>query len=86
MSLGLARTRDTSTESVFNKDFDASAMNQRFIGSKPSEIMKFTVEHAVNPVIFTNFRPLAVAFLHLVTQPLKAVSYTHLTLPTICSV
>jgi len=31
--------------------------------------MRFTIENAANPVVFTNFRPLAIAFLHLVTQP-----------------
>ena len=35
--------------------------------------MQFTVENASNPVIFTNFRPLAVAFLHLVTQPIPDI-------------
>ena len=48
-------------------------LNGRFNKSKPSEIMRFTVENAVNPVIFTNFRPLAVAFLHLVTQQRKDI-------------
>ena len=56
---------------VFHRKSDLIALNQQFKHNKPSEIMRFTVEHAHNPVIFTNFRPLAVAFLHLVTQPRK---------------
>lgn len=56
-------------EITFHKGADLNALNKRFRDSKPSEIMQFTVEHAKNPVIFTNFRPLAIAFLHLVTRP-----------------
>lgn len=70
MSSGLARVEDRVKNSIFGKDLDLIALNRTFSKSKPSEIMKFTVENASNPVIFTNFRPLAVAFLHLVTQPL----------------
>ena len=54
---------------AFHPQADLVALNERFKHSKPSEIMRFTVEHAKNPVIFTNFRPLAIAFLHLVTRP-----------------
>ncbi|AMX01177.1 phosphoadenosine phosphosulfate reductase domain-containing protein [Microbulbifer thermotolerans] len=53
---------------TFHHGADLEALNQQFQGAKPSEIMRFTIEHAENPVVFTNFRPLAVAFLHLVTQ------------------
>lgn len=60
-------------ELVFHEQADLVAMNALFKGSRPSEIMRFTVENATNPVIFTNFRPLAVAFLHLVTQPIKDI-------------
>lgn len=58
---------------VFHPDADLVALNRQFKGKKPSEIMRFTIEHAHNPVVFTNFRPLAVAFLHLVTQPRKDI-------------
>ena len=68
MSLELVDTPVT-----FHREADLVALNDKFKASKPSEIMSFTVEHATNPVIFTNFRPLAVAFLHLVTQPLKDI-------------
>ncbi len=63
----------TESPATFRPGADLIALNQQFKGSKPSEIMRFTVENANNPVIFTNFRPLAVAFLHLVTQPLKDI-------------
>jgi len=58
---------------TFHGGADLIALNEQFKDSKPSEIMKFTVANAKNPVIFTNFRPLAVAFLHLVTQPKKDI-------------
>ena len=54
--------------SVFHTGADLIALNDSFRQEKPSEIMRFTVESAVNPVVFTNFRPLAVAFLHLVSR------------------
>ena len=53
---------------TFHHGADLETLNVRFKGARPSEIMRFTIEHAVNPVVFTNFRPLAVAFLHLVTR------------------
>ncbi|MBB3061534.1 phosphoadenosine phosphosulfate reductase family protein [Microbulbifer rhizosphaerae] len=53
---------------TFHHGADLDALNRRFHDARPSEIMQFTVEHAENPVVFTNFRPLAVAFLHLVTR------------------
>lgn len=53
---------------VFHSGADLIALNDRFRYEKPSEIMRFTIENAHNPVVFTNFRPLAIAFLHLVTQ------------------
>jgi len=60
--------RSSSAEPVFHHGADLEALNARFKGAKPSEIMRFTIDNAVNPVVFTNFRPLAVAFLHLVTR------------------
>ena len=60
--------RKLESEPVFHTQADLVELNQRFRQSKPSEIMRFTVANARNPVIFTNFRPLAVAFLNLVTQ------------------
>lgn len=70
MTLELAQNKDSNLESfTFSGESNLIAMNEEFQDAKPSEIMKFTIEHAKNPVIFTNFRPLAVAFLHLVTQP-----------------
>jgi len=53
---------------TFHHGADLEALNQRFKDAEPSEIMQFTIEQAENPVVFTNFRPLAVAFLHLVTR------------------
>jgi len=72
MSLELSEA-STTEFTAFHPGANLISLNERFKGSKPSEIMKFTVENAKNPVIFTNFRPLAVAFLHLVTQPLKDI-------------
>ncbi|MBT8114759.1 MAG: phosphoadenosine phosphosulfate reductase family protein [Arenicella sp.] len=69
MSLQLVNDRLIEDSPVFSRDSDLIVLNEQFRHKKPSEIMRFTVEHAQNPVIFTNFRPLAVAFLHLVTQP-----------------
>lgn len=60
-------------EPVFHPGADLQALNERFRNARPSEIMRFTIEHARKPVVFTNFRPLAVAFLHLVTQPDKEI-------------
>lgn len=65
--------RERNIEPVFHTQADLPTLNRRFRESKPSEIMRFTVENARNPVIFTNFRPLAVAFLHLVTQRRKDI-------------
>jgi len=58
---------------VFGPHADLVDLNQQHKNTKPSDIMHFTVENASNPVVFTNFRPLAVAFLHLVTQPIKDI-------------
>ncbi|QEM80243.1 phosphoadenosine phosphosulfate reductase family protein [Halomonas binhaiensis] len=55
-------------ERAFHHGADLEALNDRFKGALPSEIMRYTLERAENPVVFTNFRPLAVAFLHLVTR------------------
>lgn len=68
-----AEQRLETADTVFNPKADLRELNARFAGVKPSEIMKFTIENANNPVVFTNFRPLAVAFLHLVTQPWKDI-------------
>jgi phosphoadenosine phosphosulfate reductase len=80
MSLQLVKSGNSAAEHsleaadiVFHPEADLPALNARFNGDKPSDIMKFTIEHAKNPVVFTNFRPLAVAFLHLVTQPWKEI-------------
>ncbi len=62
-----------SQELVFSPQADLMSLNRDLKGKLPSEIMRFTVEHARNPIVFTNFRPLAVAFLHLVTQPRKDI-------------
>jgi len=58
---------------IFHPESDLIALNEQFSQSKPSDVMQFAVENAKNPVIFTNFRPLAVAFLHLATQPKKDI-------------
>ena len=58
---------------IFHPEADLVSLNDKFSNAKPSEIMQFAVEKAENPVIFTNFRPLAVAFLHLATQPKKDI-------------
>ncbi|WP_444895598.1 phosphoadenosine phosphosulfate reductase domain-containing protein [Microbulbifer sp. SSSA005] len=63
-----SQTLQPILERTFHHDADLESMNLRFAGAKPSEIMQFTMEHAQNPVVFTNFRPLAIAFLHLVTR------------------
>ncbi len=70
MSLELAATHGSGEKMLtFSEESNLVELNQKFVNARPSEIMSFTIEHAKNPVIFTNFRPLAVAFLHLVTQP-----------------
>ena len=70
MSAELATVKQPNQEQfAFSEKTNLVQLNEQFRMAKPSEIMKFTIEHAKNPVIFTNFRPLAVAFLHLVTQP-----------------
>ncbi|RBP49778.1 phosphoadenosine phosphosulfate reductase family protein [Arenicella xantha] len=76
MSIELVRAlkeNKSEQETVFHNGADLIGLNKRFQDSRPSEIMRFTIENAENPVIFTNFRPLAVAFLHLVTQPKKDI-------------
>ncbi|BBM01291.1 phosphoadenosine phosphosulfate reductase family protein [Microbulbifer sp. GL-2] len=56
------------SDRFFHHGADLASLNETFAGAKPSEVMQFTMEKAQNPVVFTNFRPLAVAFLHLVTR------------------
>ena len=73
MSLSLAYVQPESDQYLFNHDLDLTDLNRDFRNSKPREIMQFTAEYANNPVIFTNFRPLAVAVLHLVTQALPNI-------------
>lgn len=70
MSLDVVRgiAAEPETELTFHSDADLVALNNLFIGRKPSDIMQFAIEHATNPIVFTNFRPLAIAFLHLVTR------------------
>ena len=60
-------------EIIFQPNADLVTLNDQFSNAKPTEIMQFAIENAKNPVIFTNFRPLAVAFLHLATQPKKDI-------------
>lgn len=72
MSIESAKTV-TTNEVVFHENTDLLELNQQFKSAKPSEIMRFAIDNARNPVIFTNFRPLAVAFLHLATQPKKDI-------------
>ena len=62
-----------SPPAVFSPTADLVLLNKQFKGVKPSEVMSFTVMNARNPVVFTNFRPLAIAFLHLVTRPLPDI-------------
>ena len=52
----------------FYADTDYELLNRQFDGLSPDEILKYTLERASNPVVFTNFRPLAIAFLVSVTQ------------------
>ncbi|MEX2962506.1 phosphoadenosine phosphosulfate reductase family protein [Microbulbifer sp. TYP-18] len=59
---------ETRQAPFFHHGMDLASLNEQLQEAKPSEVMRFTMEHAQNPVVFTNFRPLAVAFLHLVTQ------------------
>lgn len=78
MSMQLAESLNANKSAapnnrVFHAAADLRQLNSQFKGKKPSEIMRFTIEHAENPVVFTNFRPLAIAFLHLVTQPRKDI-------------
>ncbi|GAA5443760.1 phosphoadenosine phosphosulfate reductase [Microbulbifer sp. NBRC 101763] len=61
-------TVQSFSDRFFHHGADLASLNKSFVGAKPSEIMRFTMEKAQNPVVFTNFRPLAVAFLHLVTK------------------
>ena len=72
MSIEL-QTAETNREVVFHDNADLIELNQQFSSAKPSEVMRFAIEKAYNPVIFTNFRPLAIAFLHLATQPNKDI-------------
>lgn len=60
-------------EIIFQPNADLIALNEQFSDAKPTEVMQFAIKNANNPVIFTNFRPLAVAFLHLATQPKKDI-------------
>jgi len=79
MTLELAKKKTlhspaiNSDELVFHAGADLIELNKQFKDSKPSEIMSYTVQHANNPVVFTNFRPLAIAFLHLVTRPKRDI-------------
>lgn len=73
MSLELVGKDKMEDKLIFHPKADLATLNQQFRQSKPSEIMKFTIENAKNPVVFTNFRPLAVAFLHLVTRPWRDI-------------
>lgn len=52
----------------FFKTANLGELNQTFAQTAPQDIMKFAIERADRPVVFTNFRPMAVAFLHMVTR------------------
>ena len=58
---------------IFHGKADLMAFNAQFKTAKPSEIMDFTIKNARNPVVFSNFRPLSIAFLHLVTRPFREI-------------
>ncbi|MFT6047844.1 MAG: phosphoadenosine phosphosulfate reductase [Arenicella sp.] len=62
------RSLETNKELTFHVGANLPSLSSTFKTSKPSEIMRFTLEKAKNPVVFTNFRPLAIAFLHLVSN------------------
>ncbi|MEO0369746.1 MAG: phosphoadenosine phosphosulfate reductase family protein [Pseudomonadota bacterium] len=53
---------------VFHAASDLVSLNDEFRVAMPSATMSFAISNATNPVVFTNFRPLAVAFLHLVSR------------------
>ena len=55
-------------EVVFHPQSDLTVLNELFKDATPSDVMGFVARNANNPVIFTNFRPMAVAVLHLVTK------------------
>lgn len=58
----------TAKDHSFSRGVDLKALNLQFREKEPGEIIQFAIESAKNPVVFTNFRPLATAFLHLVTR------------------
>ena len=69
MSLDIIRqTPPEPAAPTFHAGADLIALNSQFRNNKPSEIIRFSIEQAKNPIIFTNFRPMAIAFLHLATQ------------------
>jgi phosphoadenosine phosphosulfate reductase len=69
MSLdNLSLKKTSSLGLTFHAGADLISLNAQFKNSKPSQIMEFSIAQAKNPVVFTNFRPMAIAFLHLVTQ------------------
>lgn len=68
-SIQIASASKPSEELTFHSQSNLIALNQQFANKLPSEVMSFTIEEAMNPVVFTNFRPMAIAFLHLVTRP-----------------
>lgn len=52
---------------------DASAANIRLAYAAPQEIIEYVRDTAARPVISTNFRPLSIAFVHLVNRIIPGV-------------
>ncbi|MCH9692755.1 MAG: phosphoadenosine phosphosulfate reductase family protein [Gammaproteobacteria bacterium] len=52
----------------FCQGADLKALSLQFRDNDPADIIQSVIYSAQNPVVFTNFRPLAVAFLHLVAR------------------
>lgn len=73
VSKDYSSTTKKASDAIFHPRADLAGLNTAFRGKKPSEIMQYAIEEARNPVVFTNFRPLAIAFLQLVTQPQKDI-------------
>ncbi len=48
--------------------FDVVALNRRFTGAAPRDVVQYALSRAQRPVLTTNFRPLSVALIHLVTR------------------
>ena len=57
----------------FETDLNLESLNAQFDGTTPRAIIKYTLKQASNPVVFTNFRPLAIALIVSVTQIRKDI-------------